>query len=59
MENLNVIKNQFEINIILIGSKSDGKTSIIERYINNSFKENYLSTFVIDVKFKKVKWKMV
>ena len=40
MENLNVIKNQIENNIILIGSKSDGKTSIIERYINSSFKEN-------------------
>ena len=40
MKNLNAIKNQIEISIILVGSGSDGKTSIIERYINNSFKEN-------------------
>ena len=54
MENLGVNKKKIEINIIFIWSESDGKTSIIEWNINNSFKENYLSTFAIDVKSKKV-----
>ena len=55
MKNLNAIKNQIEINIILFGSSSDGKTKIIERYIDNTYKQIYLSTLGIDIKFKKVK----
>ena len=55
MKNLNAIKNQIEISIILVGSSSDGKTKIIERYIDNTYKQNYLATFGIDIKFKKVK----
>ena len=55
MKNLNAIKNQIEISIILAGSSSDGKTKIIERYIDNTYKQNYLATFGIDIKFKKVK----
>ena len=55
MKNLNAIKNQIEISIILVGSSSDGKTKIIERYIDNTYKQIYLSTLGIDIKLKKVK----
>ena len=55
MKNLNAIKNQIEISIILVGSSSDGKTKIIERYIDNTYKQIYLATLGIDIKFKKVK----
>ena len=47
--------NLIEINIILVGSGSDGKTSIILRYIDNTFALNYLATLGIDSKLKKVK----
>ena len=55
MKNLNAIKNQIEISIILVGSGSDGKTSIIERYCYNSFQEQKIMTYGIDSKYKKVK----
>ncbi len=34
-----------EINIALLGDTNVGKTSIISRYMENSFNENYLPTF--------------
>ena len=41
--------------IVLLGSDSVGKTSIIIRYIENTFHFNYLSTIGIDFKTKIIK----
>ena len=48
-------KKANQIDIILVGSEADGKTSIVLRYMENTFTENYLSTLGIDSKLKKVK----
>jgi small GTP-binding protein len=47
----------FEAHIVTLGDGQVGKTSIILRYIDNSFTLNYLSTIGIDSKIKKVKLK--
>ena len=47
----------FEAHIVTLGDGQVGKTSIILRYIENSFTLNYLSTIGIDSKIKKVKLK--
>ena len=44
----------FEAHIVTLGDGQVGKTSIIIRYIDNSFSSNYLSTIGIDSKIKKV-----
>ena len=44
----------FEAHIVTLGDGQVGKTSIIIRYIDNSFSVNYLSTIGIDSKIKKV-----
>ena len=54
MKNLNPIKNQNEISIILIGIGPVGKTTIIQRYIDNSFKDSFIASAGIDIKIKKV-----
>ena len=46
----------FEAHIVTLGDGQVGKTSIILRYIENSFTLNYLSTIGIDSKIKKVKF---
>ena len=48
-------KKMFEAHIVTLGDGQVGKTSIILRYIENSFSLNYLSTIGIDSKIKKVK----
>ena len=48
-------KKANQIDIILVGSGADGKTSIVLRYMENIFISNYLSTLGIDSKLKKVK----
>ena len=54
MKNLNAKKEKNEINILPLGSSPVGKTSIIYRYINNSFLTNYITTLGIDWQFKKM-----
>ena len=44
---LSDVKDYF--NIVLIGDSSVGKTSILEKYINNSFKSNLDKTKLIDI----------
>ena len=44
----------FEAHLVTLGDGQVGKTSIIIRYIDNSFSTNYLSTIGIDSKIKKV-----
>ena len=43
--------------VITLGESSVGKTSIIERYIHNSFEENSISTIGINFTFKQVNLK--
>ena len=47
-------KKTFEAHLVTLGDGQVGKTSIIIRYIDNSFSTNYLSTIGIDSKIKKV-----
>ena len=42
-------------NFLILGDSQIGKTSILERYVNNSFKENYLVTIGVDKRFKYMK----
>ena len=53
-ENKKSKQKQFEAHLVTLGDGQVGKTSIILRYIDNTFTLNYLSTIGIDVKIKKV-----
>ena len=48
-------KNKFEVHLITLGDSAVGKTSLIGRYINNNFINNYISTFGADSQFKKTR----
>ena len=39
-------------NFLVLGDSKIGKTSILEQYVNKSFKENYIVTIGIDKRFK-------
>ena len=43
-----------QIKILLLGESAIGKTCLIERYVNNSFKNNYLVTIGMDIRIKKL-----
>ena len=45
-------KNIIELKLILLGDIAVGKTSILSRYINNEFKENYQCTINAEFKTK-------
>ena len=49
------LKKKIEASIITLGNGQVGKTSLIIRFIENSFTFNYLTTIGIDSKFKNVK----
>ena len=38
--------------IVLIGSSSVGKSSLLRRYSDDSFQESYLATIGVDFRFK-------
>ena len=46
------IKGQINIKIIIVGDTATGKTSIIKRYIDNTFSENTRSTIVSEFSTK-------
>ena len=48
-------KRNFNFKFLILGDSQIGKTSILERYVNDSFKENYLVTVGVDKRFKYVK----
>ena len=48
-------KKLFEAKIITLGDGQVGKSSLIVRYVDNSFSTNYLSTIGVDSKYKKIK----
>ena len=39
---------------LILGDKMVGKTSVLERYVNNTFKTNYLTTIGMDKRFKRL-----
>jgi Ras-related protein Rab-1A len=45
-------KNDLTVKVIVLGSSEVGKTCILNRYFNNEFKENSLSTIGIDFQSK-------
>ena len=45
------------INIITLGESSVGKSSIINRYVENNFDYNFVSTLGVDFRKKKYKYK--
>jgi small GTP-binding protein len=47
-------KKLFEAKIITLGDGQVGKSSLIVRYVDNSFSTNYLSTIGVDSKYKKI-----
>ena len=51
---LNMDKKEYIYKILLLGDSQVGKSCILTRYIDNSFKENHLSTFGLDYKMKDV-----
>ena len=49
--------NQFDklsLKFLTLGDSKIGKTSILERYVNKSFKENYLVTIGMDIRIKRL-----
>ena len=49
------IKNEtINLNLLVLGDQYVGKTSVLERYVNNIFKLNYLVTIGMDKRFKKL-----
>ena len=46
--------NALQIKILLLGESAIGKTCLIERYVNSSFKGNYLITIGMDIRIKKL-----
>ena len=53
----NLENNIFSIRIITLGNTTVGKSTLISRYVDNCFSENYLMTVGMDKKIKKVKLK--
>ncbi len=43
------------LKFLVLGDSRIGKTSILERYVNKSFQENYIVTIGMDVRIKKLK----
>ena len=53
---INENSEEITLKIIVLGSTQVGKTSILNRYFNNDFKGNMLSTIGIDFKTKYIKF---
>ena len=51
-------KDSFGTNLsykfLVLGDQMIGKTSVLERYVNNTFKSNYLTTIGMDKRFKRL-----
>ena len=47
-------EDNINLNIILLGDSSVGKTSLLKKYIDDQFEEAYMSTIGVDFKEKKI-----
>lgn len=45
----------FEFKFVLIGDSSVGKSSILNRFVDDQFHDNLLATIGVDFKFRKMK----
>ena len=48
------IDNKISYNFLILGDKMVGKTSILERYVNNTFNPNYITTIGMDKRIKRI-----
>ena len=46
--------NKISYNFLILGDKMVGKTSILERYVNNTFNPNYITTIGMDKRIKRI-----
>ena len=46
--------NKISYNFLILGDKMVGKTSILERYVNNTFNPNYITTIGMDKRMKRI-----
>ena len=46
--------NKLSLKLLVLGDSKIGKTSILERYVNKTFKDNYLVTIVMDIRIKRL-----
>ena len=51
-DNLSIVKDYF--NIVLVGNPSVGKTSILEKYVNNAFHANLENKKLIEIYKKQI-----
>merc|ERR1711879_730648 len=49
-------KKEFLYKILVVGNMGTGKTSIIKRYCDNEFSDNYKSTIGVDFALKSLEW---
>ena len=42
--------------MVVLGSKGVGKTSLVQRFVSDSFAEEYLTTIGLNVSMKKIHW---
>ena len=47
--------NKLSLKFLVLGDSKIGKTSILERYVNKTFKDNYLVTIGMDIRIKRLK----
>jgi Ras-related protein Rab-8A len=48
------MKNEYLVKLIIIGDCAVGKTNMLMRYCENSFKNNYTATIGVDFKVKSI-----
>jgi len=46
--------NKLSLKLLVLGDSKIGKTSILERYVNKTFKDNYLVTIGMDIRIKRL-----
>lgn len=44
------------LKVVVIGDVTVGKTSLIQRYVNNTYKEGYKATIGVDFSLKQIRW---
>ncbi|KAK7473803.1 hypothetical protein BaRGS_00034971 [Batillaria attramentaria] len=44
------------LKVVVIGDVTVGKTSLIHRYVNNTYKDRYVATIGVDFSMKQIRW---